>query len=130
MKLRDIAHSRMDDRGVLLNVSVIALDARDYPRLERMITADRVREHLAGLVQRTVVRYAWPHLGALSFMLWPVDGHGVTRGLAPDARAKSISAALLHMDVPEFDAEAGLHVIDRGSRRLAGPDRSSRLPVG
>src|SRR4029077_18087869 len=58
MQLRDIAHARTGDRGVLVNVSVIAFDARDYPRLERIITADRVRDHLAGLVQRTVVRYA------------------------------------------------------------------------
>jgi hypothetical protein len=130
MQLRDIAHSRTDDRGVLVNVSVIAFDARDYPHLERIITADRVREHLAGLVQRTVVRYAWPHLGALSFMVWPVGSTAITRALAPDARGKSISDALLHMDVPEFEGEAALHTVGHGSDRLHMIDRFSRLPVG
>jgi len=133
MQLRDIAHSRTDDRGVLVNVSVIAFDARDYPHLERILTADRVREHLAGLVQRTVVRYAWPHLGALSFMVWPVGSTArteMTRALTRDARGKSISDALLHMDVPEFEGEAALQALGRGADRLHTLDRPSRLPVG
>ena len=130
MQLRDIAHSRADDRGVLVNVSVIAFDAGDYPRLERIITADRVREHLAGLVQRTVVRYAWPHLGALSFVVWPVGSTAIARALAPDARGKSISDALLHMHVPEFEGEAALHAAGHGSDRLRVVDRFSRLPIG
>jgi hypothetical protein len=128
MQLRDIAHSRTDDRGVLLNVSVIAFDARDYPHLERIITADRVREHLAGLVQRTVVRYAWPHLGALSFMVWPVGSTALTRALTRAARAKSISDTLLHMNVPEF--EGALHEIGHGAARFHVLHPSPRLPVG
>ncbi len=113
-----------------MNVSVIAFDARDYPRLERVVTPARVREHLAGLVQRTVVRYAWPHLGALSFMVWPVGSTALTRAMTPDARGNSISAALLHMDVPEFESAGVLHAIDHGAGRLRVLDRSSRLPLG
>jgi hypothetical protein len=120
----------MDDNGVLLNVSIIAFDARDYPRLERVITADRVREHLTGLVQKTIVRYAWPHLGALTFTLWPVGVSGVARAVASDTRGRSISSALLHMDLPEIDADSGPRVIVHGARRLPAHDRPARLPVG
>ena len=104
MKLREIAHSRAGDKGVLVNVSLIAFDARDYPRLEKLVTADRVSAHLSGLVQKTVVRYALPHLGALNFVLWRAAGNDVTRTLALDAHGKSFSSALLSMDLPEHDS--------------------------
>ena len=35
MKLREIAHSRTGDKGTIVNISLIAFDPRDYPRLVR-----------------------------------------------------------------------------------------------
>ena len=107
MKLADIARASAEDAGMLLEVSVVARDARDYPLIERLLTTNRVREHLGDLVQRTVVRYAQPHLGALIFVLWPT---------LPDTDA--ISAVLLDMEMlPPPAAWPGFS------------ERSDRLPV-
>ena len=99
MTLRDIAHSRAGDKGVVVNISLIAFDLVSYPLLERHVTADRVRQHLAGIAER-VVRYELPHLGALNFVIWRAAGHSVTRTLAIDAHGKSLSSALLSLRLP------------------------------
>jgi len=99
MQLREIAHSRSGDKGHLINISLIAFDAHDYPQLEREVTADRVRDHLADFVRGRVVRYALPQLGALNFVLERAPGDSVTRTLALDAHGKSLSSALLEMEI-------------------------------
>ena len=67
----------------------------------RHVTAARVREHFAHLIDGDVVRYDVPSIGALNFVLTGrVDG-GVTRTLALDAHGKSLSSALLEMEIPD-----------------------------
>ena len=58
--LRELAHCRTGDKGNAVNVSVIAYDAADFPLLERHVTAERVKAHLAGVVRGGVDRYALP----------------------------------------------------------------------
>ncbi|KMO43492.1 beta-lactamase [Methylobacterium tarhaniae] len=101
MKLRALAHSRTGDKGNTANISLIAHDPADYPRLDRYVTAERVRAHFAGIVHGEVTRYALPRLGALNFVLTEALGGGVTRSLALDAHGKGLSAALLDMEIPE-----------------------------
>jgi hypothetical protein len=101
MKLRAIAHSRTGDKGNVLNVSVIAYDEGDYPRLAREVTAERVKAHLAAIVDGDVVRYELPQLGALNFVLARPPRETVTRSLALDAHGKSLSSALLDLDIPD-----------------------------
>ena len=48
-----------------------------------------------------VTRYELPQLGALNFVLEGALGGGVTRSLALDAHGKSLSSALLSMEIPE-----------------------------
>ena len=105
MKLREIAHARAGDKGNDLNVSLIAYDDHDYPLLERHVTPDRVREHFAGVVRGTVVRYTLPHLGALNFVLHDALGGGVTRSLALDAHGKTLSSLLLDMEIEDGEAD-------------------------
>lgn len=101
MQLRELAHSRTGDKGDVLNVSVIAYRAEDYARLEKHVTVERVRAHLAGIVEGEVVRYALPKLGALNFVLQRALGGGVTRSLRLDAHGKSLSSALLRLEIPD-----------------------------
>jgi hypothetical protein len=101
VRLRDIAHARTGDKGDTCNISVIAFDERDYPRIERLVTAERVKAHFAGVVQGDVVRYELPQLGALNFVMTRALGGGVTRSLALDAHGKSLGSALLALDLPE-----------------------------
>jgi len=101
MKLRELAHSRAGDKGDTSNLSLIAYDARHYEHLRRHVTAAAVRAHLAGIVAGDVVRYELPQLGAFNFVLARALGGGVTRSLALDAHGKSVSSALLAIEVPE-----------------------------
>ena len=90
MKLHDIAIARSGDKGNRATLSVIALDPADFPRLERLLTADRVRAHYRGVVRGAVQRYALPHLGAVHFTLDDALAGGVTRSLALDAHGKTL----------------------------------------
>ena len=99
MKLREIAHSRIGDKGNTSNISVIAYDAKHYPLLLEQVTADRVKAHFAGVVEGEVVRYELPGIAALNFVMGRALGGGVTRSLALDAHGKSLSSALLDLEI-------------------------------
>jgi hypothetical protein len=99
MKLRDIAHSRTGDKGNISNISVIAFDAKLYPLLLSQVTADRVRALFQDIVQGEVVRYELPNISALNFVMDQALGGGVTRSLALDAHGKSLSSALLDLEI-------------------------------
>lgn len=104
MLLREIAHARAGDKGAASNISVIAFRAEDYPVLEEHVTAERVREHFRGIVLGEVVRYTLPGIAALNFVLHDALRGGVTRSLALDAHGKSLSSAILSLELPEARA--------------------------
>jgi hypothetical protein len=100
MKLQDIAIARSGDKGDRATLSVITRDPADYPLLERLLTAEAVKAHYAGIVRGEVERYALPHLGAVHFVLHAALGGGVTRSLALDAHGKTLSTAILDLPLP------------------------------
>jgi hypothetical protein len=99
MKLRDIAHSRTGDKGNTSNISVIAYDPKHFALLKEQVTAERVKAHFAGVVEGGVVRYELPNIAALNFVMDQTLGGGVTRSLALDAHGKSLSSALLDLEI-------------------------------
>jgi hypothetical protein len=99
MKLREIAHSRTGDKGNTSNISVIAYDPKHFSLLKEQVTAARVKAHFAGVVQGSVVRYELPNIAALNFVMDQTLGGGVTRSLALDAHGKSLSSALLDLEI-------------------------------
>jgi hypothetical protein len=103
MKLAALAHGRSGDKGDILNISVIAFDARHFAHLRRHVTPERVKAHLAAFVRGEVVRYELPQLGALNFVLQGALGGGVTRSRRLDAHGKCLGPALLDLDIPEPD---------------------------
>ena len=103
MKLWHIAHARSGDKGTISNISLIAFRAGDYDRLVRHVTAARVRERFTGLVTGEVRRYELPSIAALNFVLHGMVDGGVTRTLALDTHGKSLSSALLDMEIPDDD---------------------------
>lgn len=103
MKLRELAHSRTGDKGNTSNISVIAYDPAKYPLLEKYVTAERVKRHFAEIVEGDVVRYELPKIGALNFVMYKALGGGVTRTLALDIHGKSLSSAMMNLDIPELD---------------------------
>jgi len=104
MQLREIAHARAGDKGETANVSVIARRAEDYALLVEHVTAERVKRHLAGIVNGDVERHELPRLGALNFVLHQALAGGVTRSLALDAHGKSLSSAILSLELPDAPA--------------------------
>jgi len=101
MKLRKIAHSRTGDKGNTANIAVIAYRPEDYPLLEQHLTAVRVKEFFSEIVRGEVVRYELPGIGALNFVLHEALSGGVTRTLALDIHGKSLSSAILEMEIPD-----------------------------
>ena len=99
MKLREIAHSRTGDKGNISNISVIAYDPKHFALLQEQVTADRVKAHFVGVVEGSVVRYELPNIAALNFVMDQTLGGGVTRSLALDAHGKSLSSALLDLEI-------------------------------
>jgi hypothetical protein len=101
MRLRDIAHSRTGDKGNTSSISVIAYHERDYLLLLWHVTAERVKAHFGELVAGEVTRFEIPSLGALNFVMRQALGGGVTRSLVLDTHGKSLSSALLDLDLPD-----------------------------
>lgn len=101
MKLREIAHSRTGDKGNTSNISVIPYKPEDYDFIKQHVTAERVKEHFAEIVQGEVVRYEMPNVGALNFVMYQALGGGVTRTLALDIHGKSLSSAMMNLEIPE-----------------------------
>ena len=99
MKLLDIAHSRTGDKGNISNISLIVYDEKDYPLIEEKVTAEKVKEYFSDIVKGEVIRYELDNLRALNFVMYDALGGGVTRSLAIDKHGKSLSSALLEMEL-------------------------------
>ena len=98
-KLYDLAHCRAGDKGNTSTLSLVAYRAEDYPLLAQRVTVDVVVHHLRGIVHGAVRRYELPQLGALQFVCEHALAGGVTTSLALDAHGKSLSSALLEMEI-------------------------------
>jgi hypothetical protein len=103
--LSRIAHGRSGDKGDTSNIGIIAYEERHYPVLAREVTAERVKAHFGELVKGTVDRYELPNLGALNFLLHEALGGGGTLSLRVDAQGKTLSAALLRMEIEVDERE-------------------------
>jgi len=103
VRLVDLAHARSGDKGDTANVGVIAKRPEFYPILARELTVERVTAHFAGMLTGGVERFDLPNLGALNFLLHGALGGGGTVSLKTDAQGKTLSTALLRMEVEVAD---------------------------
>ncbi|MFH0842650.1 MAG: hypothetical protein V1903_08530 [Bacteroidota bacterium] len=99
MKLREIAHSRTGDKGNISNISLIVFNEKDFPLIEQYVTAEKVKEYFSEIVKGEVKRYVLPNICALNFVLYDALSGGVTRTLALDIHGKTLSSALLDMEI-------------------------------
>lgn len=99
MKLFDIAHSRAGDKGNTLMLSLIPYDQKDYEILLSKVTAEKVKAHLSEIVQGEIIRYELPNISSMLFVCYHALSGGVTTSLALDTHGKSLSYALLQMDI-------------------------------
>lgn len=110
IQLVHLAHARSGDKGDTANVGVIALEPEFYPVLSEQLTTERVKEHFRGICLGNVERFELPNLHALNFLLHNALGGGGTVSLKTDAQGKTLSTAMLRMeiDVPEEIAQQAL----------------------
>ncbi len=102
-QLIKLAHARSGDKGDTANIGLIALKPEYYPTLVREVTAERVKEHFAGICKGGVERYELPNLNALNFLLHESLGGGGTVSLKTDPQGKTLSSALLRMEIEVDD---------------------------
>jgi hypothetical protein len=98
-KLYDLAHARAGDKGNTTILSLIAYKPEDYALLRERVTTDAVKKHFTGIIKGEVLRYELPGLGALQFVGHDALAGGVTTSLAIDMHGKSMSNALLEMEI-------------------------------
>jgi hypothetical protein len=94
-----IAHARSGDKGDTANVGLIALKPEHYPILVREVTAERVKRHFTGICKGEVERFELPNLNSLNFLLHHSLGGGGAVSLKSDPQGKTLSSALLRMEI-------------------------------
>ncbi len=99
IQLRQIAHARSGDKGDTANIGLIALKPEFYPIIVQEVTAERVKQHFTGICKGAVERYELPNLKALNFLLHQSLGGGGTISLKTDPQGKTLSSALLRMEI-------------------------------
>ena len=97
--LSRLAHARSGDKGDTANIGVVARSPEIYPWLAKTLTAAVVKKRFKGICLGKVERHEVPNLGALNFLLHASLGGGGTVSLRLDAQGKTLSHALLAMEV-------------------------------
>ncbi len=107
IRLLDVAHARSGDKGDTGNVGVIARKQEYYPLLVKYLTVERVKKHFEGIALGAVERFEIPNLWAINFLLHESLGGGGTKSLKNDAQGKTLSSAMLRM---ELDVEESVNL--------------------
>ncbi|MGE0873096.1 MAG: acyclic terpene utilization AtuA family protein [Burkholderiales bacterium] len=94
-----IAHGRSGDKGDNANIGLIARNPAYLPLLHAQVTAEKVREYLAHLVNGKVTRHALPGIGAVNLVLEGALGGGGMASLRGDPLGKGMAQVLLAMPV-------------------------------
>lgn len=98
-KVRELAHARAGDKGNTSDIGVFAVDSDSYDILQKLLTEDRVRAELDGIVDGPVTRYELPSINGFNFVLKNALAGGVTTSLRIDSHGKSLSYALLDIEI-------------------------------
>ena len=101
MKVHKIAHCRSGDKGDFSLVSVIVYDMKDYQRILKHLTVDKVKKQYGDRVQGRIVRHEMPKIGACIFEMEHALGGGVVRTLRHDGHGKNVSYAMMEIELAE-----------------------------
>jgi hypothetical protein len=99
IQLKDICHGRSGDKGDAANIGLIAYTKENYELIREKVTAEKVKQHFAGICEGDVERYEMPNINALNFILHNTLGGGGTVSLKLDAQGKTLACALLKMEI-------------------------------
>lgn len=115
-----LAHGRSGDKGDIANIGILARRAEYLPWIRRSLTEESVREYFAHFAAGEVVRYDWPGLDGLNFLLHQGLGGGGIASLRHDPQGKALAQIL--MDIP-VEVPAGW--LDRGGPLADWRDREA-----
>jgi hypothetical protein len=101
MKVHDIAHCRSGDKGDYSLVSVIVYDMKNYEKILKHLTVDKVKKQYGDRVQGKIVRHEMPKTGICIFEMEHALGGGVVRTLRHDGHGKNVSYAMLEIELPD-----------------------------
>lgn len=107
--LRWLARGRSGDKGNTANIGILARSPELVPVLRAQLTADRVKQFLAHLVQGEVQRHEWPGLAGWNFVCRDALGGGGIASLRFDPQGKALAQILLELPI---DVPASLAVAD------------------
>ena len=97
--LRRLCYARSGDKGDTSNIGVLARSPRIYAWLAGYLTAARVKKFFGPMVRGKVTRYRLDNLEGFNFLLEGALGGGGTTSLLVDPQGKTLSQALLQMEV-------------------------------
>ena len=115
--LGQLASARSGDKGDTCNIGVIARSPEIYPWLKKTLTEAVVKRYFKGICLGEVERFEVPNLLALNFLLHQSLGGGGTVSLRLDAQGKTLSHALLALEVRAPKALFGTVSRPSGARR-------------
>jgi len=98
-QLVGLAHARSGDKGDIANIALFAPNRTTSDLFVREVSAERVRTHFEGIVTGKIERYEVPNVLALNFVMHGALNGGASRSLRSDALGKSLSSALLRMEI-------------------------------
>ncbi len=97
--LRRLCYARSGDKGDTSNIGVLARSPRIYEWLAGYLTAARVKRFFGPMVKGPVTRHRLDNLEGFNFLLEGALGGGGTTSLLVDPQGKTLSQALLQMEV-------------------------------
>ena len=109
IQLLQLCHSRSGDKGDTGNVGLIARKPEYYPIMKKYVTTEAVKRHFAEICLGNVERFELPNIYALNFLLHNSLGGGGTVSLKNDAQGKTLSSALLRMEI-EISENDSMHM--------------------
>ncbi|MEZ4386155.1 MAG: acyclic terpene utilization AtuA family protein [Candidatus Krumholzibacteriia bacterium] len=99
VKLHRLAHARSGDKGDTCNIGLVARSPEIYDWLREEMTPAVVKRFFKGIVKGKVTRHELHNLHALNFLMEQSLGGGGTVSLMLDPQGKTLSQALLEMEV-------------------------------
>ncbi len=99
IKLYKIAHARSGDKGEITNIGLFPYHDDDYNLIAAQVTPLAVKTFFGEIVTGDVVRYDLPNIKAFNFVIHGTRPGGVGAALDMDPHGKSLSWALLEMEI-------------------------------
>lgn len=99
VQLREFCHARSGDKGDKSNIGLIVYKDKNYPLIEKEVTAEKVKEHISHYIKGEVIRYEMPNVKALNFVCYEALDGGAASSLRVDNLGKCMGAYLLKMEI-------------------------------